>query len=71
MYRYSSRSDGLISVIPTIDKINDVKTEFFETDGRTTNKFFLEMSKDGSVISGKPFCFASVPYGIPHHDAMP
>ena len=52
---YELRADGVVSVIPTIDKLYDCKTEFFETDGRTTNIFTLVVSEDKSVISGEHF----------------
>ncbi len=46
---YKLRVVDLVSVVPTLNALHNIRVEFFETDGRTTDKFTL-IQRDKSLM---------------------
>jgi hypothetical protein len=47
---YALRAKDVQIVIPTVNKLYDIQTSFFEVDNRTTNRFSLAIN--GNTVSG-------------------
>lgn len=52
---YELRADALASVVPTMNKLYDCQTTWFETDStlREYNLFRMDVSEDGRELTGK------------------
>jgi hypothetical protein len=46
------RAPELTDIVSTMNDLCGVEAAFFETDGRTQNRFSMQFEADGSVISG-------------------